>query len=61
MERLRMGASMFDTAKKMAKDSILGRNPKMSLQDFKKELFLRFYGQELSEMQIKHFLNAIKA
>lgn len=47
-ERLRMGCSMFDTAKQMVRDSIMSDNDQLLPDEIKKEIFLRFYGQELT-------------
>ena len=58
-ERLRMGCSMFDAAKTMAKSSILGQFPDISSTDMKKKIFLRFYKEEFSEIQREKILNAL--
>ena len=53
-ERLRMGCSMFDFAKEIVRSSILERDPNISERDMKKEMFLRFYGQDFnSEQKVK--------
>ena len=57
MERLRMGSSMFDTARKIVRSSILNQNPQSSVYDLKKQTFLRFYGEEFSEIQKKNILD----
>ena len=58
-ERLRMGCSMFDTAKAMARSSILAQFPDISSGDMKKKIFLKFYGEEFSEVQRQKILNAL--
>ena len=57
-ERLRMGCSMFDAAKIIAKSSILEEFPAISPLEMKK-IFLRFYGEEFSEDQRQEILNAL--
>jgi len=47
-ERLRMGCAMFDTAKQMVRDSIMSDNNQLLPDEIKREIFLRFYGQELT-------------
>lgn len=59
MERLRMGSSMFDTAKTIVRDSIVAQHPGISSQELKKEIFLRFYGQEFNKVQIKKISKAL--
>jgi len=46
-ERLIMGCSMFNTAKKIVKASILNENPEITEDNLKKEIFIRFYGEEI--------------
>ena len=48
-DRLKMGCSMFETAKEIVKSSILEQNPGMSLSDLKKAVFVRFYGHEMDK------------
>ena len=57
-ERLRMGCSMFDTAQEIVRSSILERNPRISSQELKKEIFLRFYGQDFGPEQKRKILDA---
>ncbi len=59
IERLRMGSSMFDTARQIVRSSILNENPQSSLQELRKEMFLRFYGQDFNELQRKNILNSL--
>ena len=47
-ERLIMGCSMYDAAKEIVTASILNQNPHISKEMLKKEIFLRFYGTEVS-------------
>ena len=48
-DRLKMGCSMFDTAKEIVKSSILNQNPTITLAELKKAIFIRFYGQEFDK------------
>ena len=47
-ERLMMGFSMFETAKKLAISSLFSKSNKRSHTDLRKAIFLRFYGNDLS-------------
>jgi uncharacterized protein UPF0158 len=47
-ERLKMGCSMFATARALAAASILEREPSASPARMREELFLRFYGADFS-------------
>ena len=47
-----MGCSMFGTAKKIVKASILNDNPQINDIDLKKEIFIRFYGDEINYQKI---------
>ena len=48
-ERLLMGFSMYDTAKEIVKSSIIERNPHMTVNQMRREIFLRFYGVEFTK------------
>ena len=48
-QRLKMGCSMFDSAKKIAEASILAETPEISAADLKKRIFNRIYGFELAD------------
>ncbi|OGW07422.1 MAG: hypothetical protein A2W75_06770 [Nitrospinae bacterium RIFCSPLOWO2_12_39_15] len=48
-ERLKMGFSMFDMARKQVISSIIDNNPEADLRNIKKGIFIRFYGQEFSK------------
>lgn len=57
-ERLEMGCSMYETSKYLITRAILEANPEISKGDLKRELFLKFYGDdfdpETCEKIIKH-------
>ena len=58
-ERMKMGFSMFDMARRQVIASIKERNPNAGMNDIKKELFLRFYAQEFSPKEREKILNCI--
>ena len=45
-ERLKMGCSMYDFSKHLIIRSILENRPNLSPADLRRELFLRFYGND---------------
>ncbi len=47
-ERLKMGFSMFDMARRQVIVSIKAKNPNADVKEIRRELFLRFYGQDFS-------------
>lgn len=55
-ERLKMGFSMFDMARKQVISSIIDSNPEADLMDIKKGIFIRFYGQEFSKEEQEKIL-----
>jgi hypothetical protein len=48
IERLKMGCSMYDTSKYLIICAILRENPKISKIDLRREIFLRFYGDDFN-------------
>ncbi len=50
-ERAQMGASMFETSKYLVTQSILRDNPHISQTELRKELFLKFYGNDFTSVQ----------
>lgn len=48
-QRLLMGCSMYDTAKQIAQSAIYNQRPTITPEEMRKEIFLRFYGQEFSQ------------
>lgn len=58
-ERLIMGCSMFDTAKKIAESSIRNENPQIQEEELKTQIFKRFYKNDFTSQErqriIKHF------
>ncbi len=47
-ERLKMGFSMFDMARRQVIASIKAKNPNADIREIRREIFLRFYGQDFS-------------
>lgn len=60
-ERLIMGCSMYDTAKEIVRSSIYNSQPEIKDAEIKREVFLRFYGQEFSEADREKLLSALGA
>jgi len=60
VERLLMGCSMFDSAKQIVKSALVQENPKISLEEMREKLFLRFYGMEFSNSQKNKIVNVLK-
>lgn len=48
-ERFLMGCSMYGTARQIVESSIRSERPGITPEELKREVFLRFYGQELAE------------
>lgn len=55
-ERLKMGFSMFDFAKRQIIASIKDKDPSIDEIDLKREVFLRFYGHEFSQNELNLIL-----
>jgi hypothetical protein len=58
-ERLKMGFSMFDMARRQVMASIKMNNSNANIKDIKREIFLRFYGQEFSSEEQERILKRI--
>jgi len=58
-QRLRMGCSMYDTAKEIVRSAIYNSRPEITDEEMKKEIFLRFYGKEFSRADKEQFLSAL--
>jgi len=58
-QRLLMGCSMYDTAKKIVRSAIYNNRPEITEEEVKKEIFLRFYGKEFSRTDREKFLSAL--
>jgi len=58
-ERLKMGCSMYDFSKQLVIHSILEREPSLSPAALRRELFLKFYGNDFDpeeRQKILHYL-----
>ena len=58
-QRLLMGCSMYDTAKQIVLNSICNRQPGITDAEIKREIFLRFYGPEFSQVERDKFFSAL--
>ena len=47
-QRLRMGCSMYDTAKQIVRSAIYEAHSEITETQMRREIFLRFYGHEFS-------------
>jgi len=57
--RLRMGCSMYDTAKKIVQSAVYERCPGITAEQMRKEIFIRFYGLEFSRTDRERILAAL--
>jgi hypothetical protein len=58
-ERLKMGFSMFDMARRQVLASILKDNPNADPGEIRREIFLRFYGQDFPPAEQERILAQI--
>ncbi len=58
-QRLLMGCSMYDAAKQIVRSAIYNSRPGITETEMKKEIFLRFYGQEFSQAERDKFFSAL--
>ncbi len=58
-QRLLMGCSMYDAAKQIVRSAIYNSRPGITETEIKKEIFLRFYGQEFSQAERDKFFSAL--
>ena len=58
-ERLRMGCSMFDMAKRLVISSIRQKDRAVTPRNLKKEIFLRFYGNDFDRATQQKILRTI--
>ncbi|MGB2864368.1 MAG: hypothetical protein WBC05_13645 [Sedimentisphaerales bacterium] len=58
-QRLLMGCSMYDTAKQIVRSAIYNSRPEITDEETKKEIFLRFYGQEFSRADREKILSVL--
>lgn len=55
-ERLKMGCSMYDFSKRLITHSILEERPGLSTAELRRELFLKFYGNDFNPKQRQEIL-----
>lgn len=58
-QRLRMGCSMFDTAKQIVRSAIHNQHPGITAGQMRKEIFIRFYGHDSSRADRDKFLSTL--
>ena len=58
-ERMMMGFSMFDMARMQVEAGIRANKPNANRQEIRREIFLRFYGQEFSPEEQDKILKRI--
>jgi len=58
-QRLLMGCSMYDTAKKIVCSAIYDSRPGITDAEIKREIFLRFYGPEFSKADREKYLSLL--
>ncbi len=58
-QRLLMGCSMYDAAKEIVRSSIYNEYPQISAGQMKKEIFIRFYGQDFSQPVLEKILSVL--
>lgn len=55
-ERMKMGFSMFETARRQVVASIKGESYDIDERELRRQIFLRFYGQEFDESEREKIL-----
>lgn len=58
-QRLIMGCSMYDAAKQIVRSSIYNSRPGITKEQMRKEIFIRFYGQEFSQSDTDRILSVL--
>ncbi|MCX5866854.1 MAG: hypothetical protein NT009_05110 [Proteobacteria bacterium] len=58
-ERLRMGFSMFETARSMVIAGIKNKNPNIGDKELKKEIFLHFYEEDFSPEEADKIIKSL--
>ncbi len=58
-ERLKMGFSMFEMARKQVLASIVNQNPNADPREIRQKLFLRFYGKDFTPEECQKILAQI--
>ena len=58
-QRLLMGCSMFDTAKKIVQSALASQQPEITAKEMREGIFLRFYGHEFTQIVKQKILSAL--
>lgn len=60
-ERMMMGFSMFEMARRQVVASVKMNNPDADIKEIRREIFLRFYGQDFSPEEREKILSKLDA
>jgi len=60
-ERLKMGCEMYETSKYLVTRAILEQEPGISEVNFRKEFFLKFYGDDFGLIEREKILKHLEA
>ncbi|MCE5295110.1 MAG: hypothetical protein LLF94_10935 [Chlamydiales bacterium] len=60
IERLKMGSSMYETSKRLITRAILENNPTISKLQFRREFFLKFYGNDFCNRDLEKILSYLE-
>ena len=58
-QRLLMGCSMYDAAREIVRSAILAQRPAITPGEMKREIFVRFCGQEFSHADKEKLFSAL--
>lgn len=58
-QRLIMGFSMYDTARQIVRSAICNSRPEITESELRKEIFMRFYGLDFCQADIKKIVSSI--
>jgi len=58
-QRLLMGCSMYDTAKKIVQNALSSQHPEITAKEMREGIFSRFYGHEFTEAEKQKILSAL--
>ena len=58
-QRLLMGCSMFDTAKKIVQSALASQRPEITAKEMREGIFSRFYGHEFTHAEREKILAAM--
>jgi len=58
-QRLLMGCSMYDTAKRIVQSSLASQQPGITARQMREGIFSRFYGHEFTQDEKQKILSAL--